>query len=65
VAKELWLGIELVKNADGMMEPVVCGAFTKKVRAMKSGDEMKYTFVMPVRLNQVLPDNYFMEHVEQ
>ena len=65
MAREVWICIELVMDPSGKMEPVTRGVFTKKIRALKAGNKAKYTFALPVRLNQILPDGYFMQCVEQ
>ncbi len=67
MAREVWIGIELVKTPSGKLAPVTRGVFTKKVRALRAtrSGGSKFSFALPARLNQILPDNYFMEHVEQ
>ncbi len=65
MAREVWIGIELVMTPDGKLEPVTRGVFTKKVGALRAGNKSKYTFALPVRLNQVLSDGYFMKCLEQ
>ena len=56
--------MDLVKNTKGENYSLVTrGVFTKKVRAKKAG-RSKHCFVLPVRLNQELADDYFMQHVE-
>ena len=57
MAREVWIGIELVKN-----EPVVRGVFSKKVRALHLAGKKMYA--LPVRINQVLP-NDFMKDLEK
>jgi len=64
VAREMWVCLERVPVQNGGLDTVLRGVFTKKVRAQKAGTG-KYVFIIPVRVNQVLPDNYFMEHLEQ
>ncbi len=65
MAREVWVSIELVTIPSGKLEPVTRGVFTKKVKALKADNRPKFTYAMPVRLNQVLPDGYFGRHVEQ
>ena len=67
MAREVWIGIELVKNAEGMFEPTIRGVFSKKVRALNSGNrkDKKYIHALPVRINQRLPESYLMEYLEQ
>ena len=65
MARELWVCMEVVKNAEGDLYSLVTrGVFTKKVRAQHAVANPKRTFVLPVRINQVLPEDYFMQHVE-